>query len=508
MRLAPLCLLTAAIVTVPLLGSFALAQSTMSAQPATPEQAARVIDLRQFPLPAGVQPSIRTLSTLLYDTTSTPKAAYAVVRGELLKRGFQEQPGYASADTVMALFTKEGFRVTASANTTGEPGQASVSVVNDGNVDLAKLPVPPGVKPFHPQPTEASYTTTATIPETAAACRKLILAAGWEPFGEAGDTRQEMVMQYFKRNAIQLQLWVMKTPAEGGKTLIRYGTELLQVDFPLPPGAKQLDYTDAHKTLRFEMVGHDTAAIFAFYRERLGKLGWQPTTDKPITDDSRGTAFLVFRNAAKELISLDLDVSDESVAVKLLHQTAAELAEEERLAKAHAEKQKLAEAERNRKFKVVVPLPAKAADLEKPRENVIEFTLPTGSGPAALSALRDHFVKEGWTEQEGAELGKNSGDLDLKKDKLELDLSYFDIGFTPAEIRVSGSFNVTLETTTSQEAPAAKLPAEAPPVAKPTLPAIPGLPALPPGLELPPEAKALLEKALQDAAGKKPAGKK
>src|SRR5262249_30747029 len=160
--------------------------------------------------------------------------------------------------------------------------------------------------------------------------------------------------------AIQIQSWVMTTPPEGGKTLIRYSAELLQVDLPAPPFVADREYTDFQKTLRFDAPSDKTDATIAFYQERLPKLGWKATTEKPIKDDRTKSQFLIYRNAAKELLSLDLEQFTGIVRVKLSHLTEAEVAEEERRAKEHAEKENLAEAERNKKFTVTVPLPADA----------------------------------------------------------------------------------------------------------------------------------------------------
>ena len=41
--------------------------------------------------------------------------------------------------------------------------------------------MPQGVKPFHPESMPGAYLTDAKVADEAAACRKLLLAAGWEP---------------------------------------------------------------------------------------------------------------------------------------------------------------------------------------------------------------------------------------------------------------------------------------------------------------------------------------
>jgi hypothetical protein len=474
-----------------------------AAQPATPDEAARVLDLRKFPRMDGANVgSLHTLGILMYEAKSPPAAAFDFQRKQLAKLGFQEMKGgYTSPQSASGYFTKDGFTVAASASEiSGDPAKAgwsSVTLVNSGNVHLAKLPVPPGTKPFHPSPSEVSYTTTAKVEPTATACRKLLLAAGWEPYGQAGrDANQpDSAMQYFKRNAIKLQLWVMTTPAEGGKTLIRYSTDLLSADLPAPSDATDPRYSDHQKTLRMDEPSAKTDAILTFYLERLPKLGWKATTEKPIADDRTKSQFLVFRNAQKDLLSLDLEQFTDIVRVTLQHQTAAEVAEEERLAKEQAEQEKVAEAKRTMKIKVAVPLPAKADQLEKEASR-LEFTLATGSGPATLEAFREHFTKEGWTEEEGAEFGKNTGELDFEKDMFWLRFSYFDIGFGGAEFTVSASPNVILEPTNAKETARDKPAADAT-KSKSKKPAVPGLPELPPGVELPDDVKELLEKALK-----------
>ncbi len=479
-------------------------------EPATPEQAAKVLDLRTFPVMAGAEVgSIRTLGMLMYEVKSSAKAAFEFQKAELQNRGFQEQKGgYSDAMNASGHFTKDGFYVGVSASaSSGDPkkmGMSNVSLINDGNVDVGQLPVPKGVKRFFPQAYRAAYTTDDKVAEAAAACRKLLLAAGWEPYGqvEPNPNQPDSATQFFKRNAIKLQLWVSVTPADGGKTLIQYSTELWQTDLPAPPEIANPSYTDFQKTLRFDAPKDQTDAIIAFYQQKLPKLGWKPTTEKPIVDDRDKSQFVIYRNEQKELLQLDLDKFTDIVRVSLKHQTAVELAEEERLAKAHAEKAKAEEAARNVKVKVEIPLPANAGEIEKLKDNVFEVKVPTGTCSAILEGIRKHFVKAGWTEEKGTKLEEQIGSMDFKKGLAQLSFSYFDVGFGEAEIKVSGSSNVVLSTATSKE----KVTAEQPKSKKTKKPAtaVPGLPDLPPGVDLPPEVEALVKKALQDAK-KKPA---
>ena len=117
--------------------------------PATVTQVAAVLDLSKFPLfNATKEPQSRNVAGLSYNAKSDLKQAVDFQRKQLLKRGFKELPGgYSSDQTASGMFSKDGFRVTVTVFPASEPGEASVSILNLGNVQLDKLPVPPDAKP-------------------------------------------------------------------------------------------------------------------------------------------------------------------------------------------------------------------------------------------------------------------------------------------------------------------------------------------------------------------------
>lgn len=346
-----------------LLVSPAIARAAENAnQPTTTAAAAKLLDLRTLPLPDGAtRAGLHTLAMLMYETAGTPKSAFAHQLKHFTQQGWRELPGtYLDNTNALAHLTKNGFILALSASAAGsEPekaGRASVTIVNHGNVELAKLPAPPGVKPFYSSPSQASYLTEAKVPETAEACRQLLLAGGWEPYGAASADPQSPLM-YFKRNAIRLLARISTAPAQGNKTTIQYSTDLLSADLPVPPDAPDPRYNDGDKTLRYDYPGEEIAPIVDFYRQKLTAADWKPTTDNPVTDDSQGTAFLVFRNSDQELISIDMQHFAGIVRVVVSHQTAAELEEADRVAKQSAERRRQEMAEREAHIKLEVPLP-------------------------------------------------------------------------------------------------------------------------------------------------------
>ena len=283
-----------------------------AAEPATVEAAARVLDLRAFPLIEGATVgSMRTMGMLMYEAKGDAKSAFDFQRQQFKQRGWKEQPGgYQDAMNASGQFTKDGYIVMVStSNATGEPdkqGVVRVSLINYGNVETGKLPVPPGVKPFYALGGQASYLTTAKVPETAKACRELLLAAGWEPYGAAGDEATSPMM-YFKRNAIRLMAWISTAPAQDNKTVIRYSTELMSADLPVPADAPDPRYNDSDGTLRYDWPGEDAQPVVAFYQKALAARDWKATTERPVVDDKEKTQFLIFRNPQGDMISLDME---------------------------------------------------------------------------------------------------------------------------------------------------------------------------------------------------------
>ena len=487
-------------------------------EPATVEAAARLLDLRTFPVMDGATESgRRTLGMLMYDAKGDAKTAFDFQRKQFSQRGWKElKGGYQDATNASGQFTKDGYTVAVSTSgAVGEPekkGWSHVTIINHGNISTSSLPVPKGVKPFYSLGGETSYLTESKVAETAAVCRELLLAAGWEPYGAAGaDTDSPML--YFKRNAIQVMAWISTAPAQGNKTTIRYSTTLLSADLPVPPTAPDPRYNDTDNTLRYDWPDEDASPVFTFYQKRLLAMGWKPTTERPVVNDMGKTQFLIFRNALGDMISLDLERFSGIQRVKVQNWTAKEVAELDRLAKEAQERKRQEMAKKNIKTKLEVPLPARAAKIEQDNEARFEFTLATGGGPVAFRAFREHFGKADWTEEEGTRAEANTGSMQFKKGEATLRFSYFDTGLTDAEITVAGSLGLVLEPKPVVDtAPADDVPKTA---KKRGLADLPGMPKLPPGVELPdmPEVGDLL-KGLQagegnkaNAAAKKKAGK-
>ena len=82
------------------------------------------------------------------------------------------------------------------------------------------------------------------------------------PYGDAGDS------VVFKQNAILVTATVLSPPAQGGKTMIQYSSQLISADIPAPPDVENLRYVDEPPELTFETTANQDA-IVDFYRKTL-----------------------------------------------------------------------------------------------------------------------------------------------------------------------------------------------------------------------------------------------
>ena len=308
--------------TVTILVSVARAADSQP-EPATPAQAAAVLDLRSCTTMEGATiSSHRTIAQMLYEAQSDVKTAYAFQQQELVKSGWKElEGGYVTDQVASGTFTRDGFKVTVTVTPSGNGDAVNLSLMNHGNVDTAKLPVPAGCAPLYVTPVSTAYVTAQPVPETAEQVRALLVAAKWVPYGEAGES------SYFKRNAVKLAVRVTAAPGQGGKTVVEFSSEQMSADLPAPPKSTRIQYADVTKSLSFDTsLSQDEVA--AFYREVLAQDAWKATTENLIKIDFEH--LLIFRNPPLDLLELKLTTVDNVTRGELRFQTKAEVDELEK----------------------------------------------------------------------------------------------------------------------------------------------------------------------------------
>ena len=411
--------------------------------PATVEQAARILDLTTFPLMDGAAANPnRALASLTYMIpNSNVKSAFEFQRNKLTAMRWKQSSRDTSVtdQSASSTFMRNGFVLSVAAYPSGNDRSITVSLNNRGNINYSKLPRPGATKPLYVGDSSALYLTDATVAGTAAECRKLLLGEGWQPYGSAADSA------WFKQNAIRLGVTVSSAPAQGGKTVISFSSELMSADLPAPEQADELRYSDMTKELSFETAATKDAAV-EFYKRTLGQTRWEPTLEKTVEIDDNPT--MIFRNPAKDMLTLTFSSQrNGKTPVSLKHQSAAEIAELERQIKAKApeiraemERQQAKEAaeftEAHKPLpKIDVAVPGDASDV-KQTASEIRFTVAKGKAKAVAEAWRKKFRDAGWKENV-AVAEAMAGAISLSKDKQSLTIHYTDTGFTPAEVTIS-----------------------------------------------------------------------
>lgn len=411
-----------------LASSFLVAEEPAT-KPATVAQALQVLDLTKLPVVEGTEePVNRSVGSLSYTTKGDCKAAFEFHRAQFKKQKWTEQPGAMVTDMYASgMFARDGFLASLSTSPQG-PDVTYVAINLHGNVDLSKLPKPAGLETLYVGPQVAMYTTKAPVKDTAAECKKLLLAQGWQVYGDAGDA------QFFKQNAIRLLVSVAEAPAQMGKTSVSFTAEQLSADIPAPAETVQLQYSDSTKEVLFDTKASEDE-IEKFYRETLTKLGWKATTDKPFAIDwKRG---LIFRSAAKEMLSLEMYTVEEEKVLRVVirYQTAAEVdAEEKRFQEAMAEK-KNAPKPKVGQVKIKVP---EGADITEESAQQLEFKVASDKAKSVLTAIQKDLAKAGWRESVSA-AEEVAGQITFKKGEAEITILYVIPGIIPAEITIRGS---------------------------------------------------------------------
>ncbi|MCE9519124.1 MAG: hypothetical protein K8R87_06190 [Verrucomicrobia bacterium] len=228
----------------------------------------------------GSEPLIgRTPTNVTYSVKGDVKAVYEHYKKQFLALGWKEAPDASVTEqSASGTFTGAGYKISATVYSVGTPGEVSLMLLNHGNVDLAKLPLPSGTKPVYVGPLTAMHVTETSVADTTEAIRKLLTSAGWEPHGNEGDS------WHYKQGLNRISVTISAAPAQGGKTMISYGSELMSGDLPAPPDALDVRYVESQQKLTFDITG-EKEGLFSYYKQALAKSGWKPNREEPYQVD-------------------------------------------------------------------------------------------------------------------------------------------------------------------------------------------------------------------------------
>lgn len=295
--------------------------SATAAEPSTVAGAAEKLDLVTLPIPAGAEMmGYRREAQLSYHLKQPAKYAFDFVDAQLAERGWEQMPsGQNSGDFANGDYRHGDYVVHVSVSPRSE-GTVGVSISQKGNVPLESLPVPKGTEKLYAFIGIITYKSPDTVVETAHACQELMVAGGWSPYGEAGDTK------YFRKNAVLAHVNVASAPGQGGATTISLSTELLSLELPAPPFADGFRYSDGTTAILYDCDKTEEESA-DFYRQALAPLGWTSTTDEPI--QVKWEKHTIFRNPSQEMITVRTHEFEGRTRTHMNHQNVAEVGEEE-----------------------------------------------------------------------------------------------------------------------------------------------------------------------------------
>jgi hypothetical protein len=398
-----------------------------SQKQASPESTAP--DLTTFSLMEGASSRQHSPARLSYDVPGTVKVAFQFQVQQLIKRGWKRLEGsYESERSCSAAFEKDGYKLSLSAHSAGIQGESNVTLMQHGNVDFTKLALPAGMKLFFAGPASISYLTEVSADQTKADCHELFVKAGWEPYGVAGDSLM------FRKRLTRINAYISAAPAQGGKTMVQFSSELLGYDLALFPGSLNVQYSDTPAQLSFDS-GKSMEEVVAFYKKTLAQSGWTPTTESlnkvSIYD------VMIFGNPSADMMELQLHNFNDQARAVLRFKSAKEVAEREERAEKRAQ-QRMKQAAAPKDVDVLdVAVPADAKKLEIDSDS-IEFQLAAGRARKIAERWRQEYIKAGWKEQT-AVLQNVAGAVVLTNDSRTLTISYTDTGFMPAEVSIDAT---------------------------------------------------------------------
>ena len=357
-----------------------------SAEPATAAEALEKLDLLTLPLPEGAEMgSRRRVAELGYWVKQGAKDAFAFADKQLTERGWKQLPdAQIQGEFASANYQKDGYLVYLSVSPRQE-GEARVIFTHMGNVSLEDVPVPASAEKMYAFTNVVMYKSAKSVEETAKACEEQMTKAGWVPYGGAGDT------VYYRKNAVQVDVNVMIAPGQGGATMISLTSKLLSLELPAPEFADDFRYDDGTSNIGFD-TDRSHQEVADYYREQLASFGWKATTEKPVKIKWHVHTF--FRNAGQEMINIETHDFEGRTRVKLDHQNAAEVAEDELKGRiAAGEKAKYREVEWL-PVSVTIPEGLEAEQLEDWAVQV-----PTGEKDvfAVAEEIEESLTAAGWT---------------------------------------------------------------------------------------------------------------
>jgi hypothetical protein len=304
-------------------GVFEPAATDKPAVPASLEEAARVIDLRKFPLPddgkdlyksaavpkgdrgKDLSKSAAALFYCLRRSDGAPVAEFC--RTKLGEAGWKLRLSGTSPDFFEFTGFKQGFFLTGSVYDNRAAGELSVAITNHGNIDSRTLPRFAGAELKDNDVGRTIYLTDAKPDAVLEFMRAELKKGGWRevrmPGGQIDMEPGFPVHLRFIQRGIEVGLSVQD---KNDKTEVWNSARLLDVELPIMPEARGtvefLGYS--HYVHLFYAMPTGPEKVLEYYRKELPAVGWtmRAGTDKI----ENGKAKVILEAPEKGALRLEL----------------------------------------------------------------------------------------------------------------------------------------------------------------------------------------------------------
>lgn len=156
-------------------------------------------------------------------------------------------------------------------------------------LDTSTLARVVGATETYASPATTIFTSSDTVPATAAAAAKLLAADGWLVYEDPFSSRAEIPNQRqmtLKKGRQGLSVLVTLAPAQGNRTSVSYTANPIADDLPFPADATEIRYAPDRPHLAL-VTATPLDASLAFFRDEMAARGWVGWSRK---DNRKATA--------------------------------------------------------------------------------------------------------------------------------------------------------------------------------------------------------------------------
>ncbi len=276
--------------------------------PAHVVEAVDVIDLSQFPWPAGTDGASDCRTEIFYQGPGSRESARQFYVDKLTADGWTDVTDQTRSGDAR-IYEKSGFLLSVNVpDYSLRKGEIQISLSNLGNYDVRRLPKPQGIENvMEPDFMSALYSTDQEVKEVETFCHDQFSQNGWHLYRKIEQT--DHVRMDFVQNGVHVVASISRSqsPTSAGKSMIQYSVSMLRAELPIPQDAEISDFQD-YPSARIKLTTPSNVPHTAdFYDDAMRQLRWEPAGDHQVNSDSAKLSFRRGKNVAEILLVAQAD---------------------------------------------------------------------------------------------------------------------------------------------------------------------------------------------------------